>query len=219
MQGVPPQFLLEDSAADPLRPGSPAPHSTRPLASWLGIAALWLVCVLASGFLLPLFTASQLMIVQQQGRSNGDEAEPKHSFAMVQERLYSILLHLEAPEGHVEEFSHEVAPAGKVDEATHTDQQHILDKMSEFDTNKDGALQLSELFSSLGIEDADEAEMDRQYFEALFHDLDTDSDGQLGVLELPALVHTMVALEEQKEQEPAEGDYDEFYDDFVEVET
>ena len=74
--------------------------------------------------------------------------------------------------------------------------------MRDFDTNKDGALQLSELPSSLGLQAADERHMqDISIIRALFTDLDSDSDGQLNLLELPALVDALNGVAEQRRRD------------------
>ena len=67
--------------------------------------------------------------------------------------------------------------------------QMISDMMSEADTNKDGALQLSEIF--VGMDVADDDDEDKQDLVALLQELDTDSNGQLDASELLAFGRRM----------------------------
>merc|ERR1712204_64616 len=122
--------------------------------------------------------------------------------------------------------------------------QMITDMTSELDTKKDGALQLSEVMASLEDTDdeadtddeekqdtneeemqADEEDTDdeekqdtneeeMQALEANFNEHDTDSNGQLDKLEIPAFLQKMMGLDEQDEsmyegQEGGDGEKDE----------
>merc|ERR1719491_77222 len=73
--------------------------------------------------------------------------------------------------------------------------QMVSDMMGELDANKDGALQLSEVM--VGMEDTDDEE--KQEFEAMLKELDTDSNGQLDAPEMPAFLQKMEEMDEQDE--------------------
>ena len=66
----------------------------------------------------------------------------------------------------------------------YAEDQYIAERTREFDRNKDG----------VGLRAAkEEHQIEVSIISDLFHDMDSDSDGQLNLEELPALVDTLTS--------------------------